>query len=145
MNGIYHTRLVGLGYSQVPGIDHKDNFSPVVNEVTFRCVMVLTIQNNWISEIVDVVTAFLYGNLDEVIFMTIPKGLNQYLEMTFELDDGVVLEKSIYGLVQAARQYHRKLIGKMTKDVGFSKCLGDECLLYKKICGRNSNSLHLHQ
>ena len=67
-NGIYRARLVGLGYSQVPGIDHKDNFSPVINEVTFRCVMVLTIQNNCISEIVDVVTAFLCGDLDEIIF-----------------------------------------------------------------------------
>ena len=65
-NGMYRARLVGLGYSQVPGIDHKDNFSPVINEVTFRCVMVLTIQNNWVSEIVDVVTAFLYGDLEEL-------------------------------------------------------------------------------
>ena len=63
--------------------------------------------------------------------MTIPEGLNQYLETIFEPDDCVVLEKAIYGLVQAARQFHRKLIGKMTRDMGFSKCLGDECLLYK--------------
>ena len=111
----------------MPGIDHKDYFSSVINEVTFRCVMVLMIQNNWISEIVDVVTAFLYGGLDEIIFMTIPEGLNQYLETTFEPDDCVILEKSIYRLVQAARQFHCKLIGKMTKDMGFSKCLGDEC------------------
>ena len=68
---------MGLGYSQVPGIDHKDNFSPVINEVTFRCVMVLTLQNNWVGEIVDVVTAFLYGDLEELIFMTIPEGCTE--------------------------------------------------------------------
>ena len=94
--------------------------------------MVLTIQNNWVSEIVDVVTAFLYGDLDELIFMTIPEGLDKYQGANFEMDDCVVLEKSIYGLVQAARQFHRKLIDKMTKDMGFSKCLGDECLLFKE-------------
>ena len=130
-NGVYRARLVGLGYSQVPGIDHKDNFSPVINEVTFRCVMVLMLQNNWVGEIVDVVTAFLYGDLDELIFMKIPEGLNTYSNKVFNDEDCVVLEKSIYGLVQAARQFHRKLISKMTKDMGFNKCLSDECLLFR--------------
>ena len=35
-NGVYRARLVGLGYFQIPGIDHKDIFSPVVTDKTFR-------------------------------------------------------------------------------------------------------------
>lgn len=132
-NGVFRVRLVGLGYSQIPGVDHQDNFSPVINEVTFRCVMVLAMINNWVSEIVNVVTVFLYGDLDKLIFMTVPEGLDQYLKKNFEAEDCVVLEKSIYRLVQAARQFHRKLIRTMTKDMGFSKCLADKCLLSRKI------------
>ena len=52
-NGVYRARLVGLGYSQVPGVDHKDNFSPVVSDTSFRCEMVLALMNNWEMEVVD--------------------------------------------------------------------------------------------
>ena len=131
-NGVYRARLVGLGYSQVPGIDHKDNFSPVVSEITFRIVMILALLNNWDMEIVDVVTAFLYGDLEETIFMKIPAGLEEYLQTSFGEDDCVILDKSLYGLVQAARQFHKKLLGVMKNKLGFEKCKADECLLWKK-------------
>ena len=130
-DGVYRARLVGLGYSQVPGINHKDNFSPVINKVTFRCVMVLTLQNNWVGQIVDVVTVFLYGDLDKLIFVTIPEGLDTYLDTEFSSEDCVILDKSIYGLVQASCQFHQKLISKMTKNIGFHKCLSDKCLLFR--------------
>ena len=77
-NGVYRARLVGLGYSQIPGVDHKDNFSPVVSNTTFRCVMVLALMNNWEMEVVDIETAFLYGILEEEIFMKILDGLDVY-------------------------------------------------------------------
>ena len=35
-NGVYHARLVAKGFSQIPGVDFTDNYSPVVNDVTFR-------------------------------------------------------------------------------------------------------------
>ena len=131
-NGVYRARLVGLGYSQVPGIDHKDNFSPVVSEITFRIVMILALLNDWDMEIVDVVTAFLYGDLEETIFMKIPAGLEEYLQTSFDEDDCVILDKALYGLVQAARQFHKKLLDVMTNKLGFEKCKADECLLWRR-------------
>ena len=38
-NGAYCARLVAKGFSQIPGIDFTDNYSPVVNDVTFRVVV----------------------------------------------------------------------------------------------------------
>ena len=38
-NGVYHARLVAKGFSQIPGMDFRDNYSPVVNDVTFRIVV----------------------------------------------------------------------------------------------------------
>ena len=35
-NGVYCARLVAKGFSQIPGMDFTDNYSPVVNDVTFR-------------------------------------------------------------------------------------------------------------
>ena len=41
-NGMYWARLVACGYSQVPGIDFSENYSLVVNDVTF-CIMLLMV------------------------------------------------------------------------------------------------------
>ena len=38
-NGVYHPRLVAKGFSQIPGLVFTLNFSPVVNDVTFRVVL----------------------------------------------------------------------------------------------------------
>ena len=38
-SGVYQARLVAKGFSQIPGLDFTDNFSPVVNDVTFRVLL----------------------------------------------------------------------------------------------------------
>ena len=38
-NGVYQARLVSKRFSQILGLDFTDNFSPVVNDVTFRVVL----------------------------------------------------------------------------------------------------------
>ena len=43
----------------------------------------------------------------------------------------MLLDKAIYGLVQAARQFHKKLTDVMVKDMGFERCKADECLLIR--------------
>lgn len=95
-NGVFRARLVGLGYSQIPGVDHKDNFSPVVTDNTLWCVLVIALMKEWEMEVVDIETAFLYGVLDEAIFMKIPEGLDLYLESAFENDENLILESNLW-------------------------------------------------
>ena len=76
-NGIYRAKLVALGYSQVPGVNFTENYAPVINDITMRVIMVLMLSNNWYGEIIDVETAFLYGELQEEIYMMIPSGFNK--------------------------------------------------------------------
>ena len=45
-NGLYRARLVAKGFSQIPGVDFTDNYSPVVNDVTFRAVVARMIIEN---------------------------------------------------------------------------------------------------
>ena len=40
-NGVFKARLVAQGYAQITGIDHKDNFLPVIYETTFRLILIL--------------------------------------------------------------------------------------------------------
>ena len=44
----------------------------------------------------DIETAFLYGVLDEEIYMKIPEGLENYMETNFGGDECLILDKAIY-------------------------------------------------
>ena len=68
-NDVYRARLVASRYHQIPGINHGDKFSPVINKTILRVVLILMMKENLKEEVVDVETAFLYGSLEEKNFM----------------------------------------------------------------------------
>ena len=70
-------RLVALGYSQIPGVDYTDNFSPVAHDVTFRIALARIMVERLDSLVMDVETAFLYGEIDEEIFIKSPGGMEE--------------------------------------------------------------------
>ena len=136
-NGVYRARLVAMGFHQIAGVDHQDNFAPVVNKTTFRIVLILSLMMKWKSEIIDIETAFLYGELDEEIFMKNPEGINLVCDERYGPDDVLLLVHAIYGLVQAARQFFKKSRNVLIKEMRFEKCFNDQCLLIRK--GENGN------
>ena len=64
----------------------------------------------------------IWGDLEEEIFMDCPKGLEEA-----KPTNALVLKKCIYGLVQAARQYHKKAVQILQK-IGFEGGDVDPCL-----------------
>jgi len=134
-DGRFWARLVCLGYSQIPGVDFRDNYAPVGNDVTFRIVMVLRLMLGFHAVLLDVETAFLYGKLEEEIYMEIPSG---YKEVYQETEKGTVLklQMAMYGLEQAARQWFKRLSDVLIS-LGFKPCESDPCLM----CKVNENGL----
>jgi len=127
-NGIQRARLVALGFNQVPGIDFSENFAPVIDDATFRLVLTLIQRENLKAYSLDVETAFLHGELEEEIYMKKPRG---YEEVFGEKSDMCLrLNKSIYGLVQAARQWWKKFKSEMD-EIGFVNSQVDPCLFLK--------------
>ena len=76
----------------------------------------------------DVKTAFLNGDLEEVIYMSQPEG---YIEPGKE-NLVCKLKKSIYGLKQASRQWYRKF-DSVISSFGFTENLVDECVYLKAV------------
>jgi hypothetical protein len=111
-NGIFRARLVACGYSQVPGIDFSELFAPVLNDVSFRIMLIAKFVWDMTSTVVDIETAFLHGDLDEEIYMEVPKGLE------IEHNKKLMLKKTIYGLVQSAKKFYETLIN-VLKVIGF--------------------------
>ena len=54
----YKARLVAQGFSQRPGIDYEETYSPVVDAITLRYLIGLTVYENLDMHFMDVVTAY---------------------------------------------------------------------------------------
>ena len=70
----YKARLVAQGFSQRPGIDYEETYSPVMDAITFRFLISLVVYKSLDMRLMDVVTAYLYGSLDSDIYMKIREG-----------------------------------------------------------------------
>ena len=108
-DGICRARLVALGYSQIPGVDYTDNFAPVAHDVMFRITLARMMVEKLDSLVMDVETAFLYGEIHEEIFMKSPVGMEE-IDPGSSSEDCNQLLKGIYGLCQAARQFWKKFV-----------------------------------
>ena len=64
----FKARLVAKGYTQEYGIDYVETFAPVVRFSSIRTLLAFAVQNNMIIHQMDVVTAFLNGQLNDDIY-----------------------------------------------------------------------------
>jgi hypothetical protein len=99
-------------------------FVLVINDVTFCILLIIMLTWNLKGKIVDIETVFLHGNLKETIYMEIPKG------MEANEKECLILKKTIYGLVQSAREFYKKLVLAL-KGCDFQGNSVDPCLWTK--------------
>ena len=131
-DGTYRARLVALGYSQIPGVDYTENFAPVAHDVSFRIALARMMVEKLDSLVMDVETAFLYGDIEEEIFMKSPVGMDE-IDPGSSPEDCYQLKKGIYGLCQAARQFWKKFVDTIKKEpFGFTVSPADPCMLFKE-------------
>ncbi|KAG3056416.1 hypothetical protein PI125_g25566 [Phytophthora idaei] len=125
----YKARLVAKDFKQKYGIDYTETFSPVVKYLTLRMVIALAKYYGWPLDQLDVVTAFLYGIMKELVFCAVPEGV--------ELDgdfDCLELVKAIYGLKQASRVWN-ETFDEFVCSIGFQVSAFDPRLYIKVVDG----------
>lgn len=99
-------RLVARGFSQVYEIDYLDTYAPVVKLASIRILLAIAAIYGMEIHQMDVVTAFLAGELEEEIHMEQPEGF----EVGTEKEDLVCrLRKNLYGLKQTPYVWNRKI------------------------------------
>jgi hypothetical protein len=128
--GTLSARLVALGYSQVAGIDFSNHYSPVLCFTSFRIILTIIQKLKLKAWSIDIETAFLNGELTEEMYMKIPDGFTHVHEEEKAQNKVLRLNKSIYGLVQAARQWHAKFSEEIIK-LGFKGNNVDPCVFTK--------------
>ncbi len=57
--GVYQARMIACGYSQIPGMDFTENYSPVVHDINFCLLLIEKMIHGLSAKIVDVKTEFL--------------------------------------------------------------------------------------
>jgi hypothetical protein len=131
MDGLYPVKykacLVAKGFSQKEGIDYTETYSPVVSFPAIRCLFSLIATMGLKAVHMDVTTAFLYGQLDEEIYMAQPEGFEDTKSPTHVCR----LKKSLYGLKQSPRQWNKE-INDCFVQYGLEWCKIEPCIYYKR-------------
>ncbi len=102
---MYNSRWVVHSYQQQERLDYIDIFATVVKPVSYKALFRIKVKRDLIIQHMDVVTAFLYGFLDETIYIIQPtlfkvKGSQYFV---------CLLRKALYGLNQAFQVWYQTL------------------------------------
>lgn len=124
----YKARLVAKGYLQRKGIDYRETFAPVVRYESIRALLAVAASKDYELGQFDITTAFLYGDLDEEIFMELPEGCNT------AQGDCCQLLKSLYGLKQSPRQWNKKF-NEFLYQHNFKSNPADPCIFRGEVNG----------
>lgn len=147
-------RLVAKGYTQQYGTDFSETFAPVMRASSIRLIMALSAELGLKVHQMDVVTAYLNGEIEEELFMEIPEQLNAILEEIIseskeehpevvktsmkwlqQMKKGnkvCLIRKALYGLRQSGRQWYRRLDAELRKLL-LKPLDADPCVYWSKI------------
>lgn len=93
--------FVAKGFTQQAGLDYEETFSPIAKLVTVKTLLAVVTHKCWHLHQLDINKAFLHSELDEGVYMLMPKGYKQQGENSEQVV--CKLNKSIYRLKQASR------------------------------------------
>ena len=129
----FKARWVVHGDKQIKDIDYTETFAPVTKLTTIRILFTLVATLDLELDHLDVVSAFLNGDIDTTVYLKHPQG--------FILDDHSCceLKKSLYGLCQAARSWYTKL-NDVLQEVQYHRLWSDMAVWILKPA--TSNELH---
>ncbi|XP_071683636.1 uncharacterized mitochondrial protein AtMg00810-like [Lolium perenne] len=119
----YKALWVLRGFSQRPGLDYDETFSPVVKPATIRLVLQIAVSSSWPIRQLDVKNAFLNGYLDEVVYCQQPP---VFVDPAHP-DHVCRLHKSLYGLKQAPRAWYQRFAAYLST-IGFVASVTDTSL-----------------
>ncbi|GJW49964.1 putative ribonuclease H-like domain-containing protein [Tanacetum coccineum] len=98
-------RLSAQGYTQEEGIDYDEVFAPIARIEAIRLFLAYASFMGFIVYQIDVKSAFLYGTIQEEVYVCQPPGFEdpQFHDKVYKV------ENSLYGLHQARRAWYETL------------------------------------
>ena len=118
----FKARWVVRGFEQREGLDFNETFATVVKPMSYKAIFALAAAEDWDLEQMDVKTAFLYGCVEEEIYVEQPTGFTSAKHPARVCK----LNKALYGLKQSPRVWYNTFadymqeIGLVPIDADFS-------------------------
>ena len=128
----HKAKLNAHGGMQIYGETYLDTYAPVVNWISIRMMLTLSIIHSLYTTSIDFTLAFPQADVETTIYMEIPLGCE-----TPEEDYVCLLLKNLYGLKQAAKTWFEYLRDTLKMSVhdggyGFSQSKIDPCVFYRE-------------
>ena len=101
----FKARLVAKGYSQTPGTDFHETFSPTVKYESIRLALAVAATTEMELRQFDITTAFLNALLHTELYMQQVPGYEDLLQKHLVC----FLKKALYGLRQASREWNQRI------------------------------------
>jgi hypothetical protein len=124
----FKARLVANGYCQREDMVFNEIFSLVAKHSSIRVLFTLIALFDLELEKLDVKTAFLYGELEETIYMHQLKGFI----VEGKEDHVCQLRRSLYGLKQSPKQWYKSFDCFMV-GYGYTRSSYDSCVYYMQL------------
>ncbi|GJR32403.1 putative ribonuclease H-like domain-containing protein [Tanacetum coccineum] len=109
-------RLVAQGHRQEEGIDYEEVFAPVARIEAIRLFLAYASSMGFMVYQMDVKSAFLYGTIEEEVYVTKPPGFKN----PDHPDKVYKVAKALYGLHQALRACQDKYVAEILKKFNYS-------------------------
>jgi histone deacetylase 1/2 len=100
----HKAHLVAKGYLQQPRVDMFETFSLVLKHTTLHTILAITVNQRWDLRQFDFESAFLHGELHEIVHMNQPPG---FVSKNFP-NHICKMKKAIYSLRQVLRTWYEK-------------------------------------
>lgn len=127
----FRARLVARGFTQAPGSDYFETFSPVFGYTSLRTLLARAAAYDLQLDQWDLKNGFIQQDIDVPhMYLECPEGYSNVLP------DGrraaLHVKKSLYGFKQSSRLLHKRLSAHL-KRLGFKQLISDQCVFTKGI------------
>ena len=109
------------------GVDYWETYAPVVNWISVRLLMILSIIHNLDTKSIDFLLAFPQATLERDVFMEMPYGFEYGEKGKYVLK----LKKNLYGLSDGSNNWFNKLTEGLESEV-FVRLEVDQCVFLRE-------------
>ena len=118
--------MVARGFDQIHNVDSSETFAPTPSAASVKIAVAVANEKGWLLRHPDVKQAFIQAH--EAVYMRLPTGCGDTSS-----GEVVLLQRAVYGLRQAGRQWSLRLSRVLLQKIGMEQSKADPCVFRKVV------------